>query len=183
MILDCPPATVSAWIRRRARQALGVFHQQLLGLSSLSGAAGWEALFTLDPSVFDVIVHLKPPGAENGQVLKKVERLRAAATREAVAGLTTKLRWHLSPVCLVFHDADSRVIALKWRPAAFFPQHQNVLMGAVPHTMLPQEEGQPPLCIPNILCLTSVVASLAEGLALDVTVVSTRAGTLQAPGL
>jgi len=182
MILDCPPATVSAWLRQRARQALGVFHQRLLGLTSLQGALGWEALFVLDPTVFDVIVCLKPPAIENGRAPKKIERLKAAAKREAIASFIARLRSHLSPVCLVFHGADSHMVALKWRPAAFFPQHQNVLMGAVPHTMLPQEGVQPPLCIPNILCLTAAVASLAEGLALDVTMVGARAGPLQSPG-
>mmetsp|Transcript_47387 Transcript_47387/g.74897 ORF Transcript_47387/g.74897 Transcript_47387/m.74897 type:complete len:97 (+) Transcript_47387:553-843(+) len=91
--------------------------------------------------------------------------------REAVAGLTDKLRKHLSSVCMVFDDVDSRIIGLKWRPDAFFPQQQNILMGSVPHTMLPRGVEKPPLCVPNILCLTSLISSLADGLVVDIKLV------------
>merc|ERR1712217_562842 len=97
----------------------------------------------------------------------KKARRKALAARDAIPELVAKLRAHLSSVCLVFHDVDSRLIAVKWRPGAFFPQPQNVLMGAVPHTMLAQKDGsagQPVLCVPNVLFLTSTIASLAEGL-------------------
>merc|ERR1711957_83574 len=102
---------------------------------------------------------------------KKGDIAKAAATPQAVASLVAKLRAHLSPVALVFHDMDDRVLAVKWRPTAFFPQHQNVLMGAVPHTMIRQEDGGIPVCVPNILYLTSTIASLAEGLLVDVSLV------------
>merc|ERR1711920_883956 len=93
---------------------------------------------------------------------------------EAVVEFVSKLRAHLSAVCLVFYDIDSRLIAPKWRPGAFFPQPQNVLMGAVPHTILAQKgdnAGQSVLCVPNVLVLTSTIASLTEGIASEVSVV------------
>jgi len=173
MLLQCPPATVSVWLRRRAHQALAAFNRRLLGIGSTPSAPiGWDALFALDTSVFDVLVRLQPPNAEDAR--KKGDRLKAVASRQAVASLVSKLRSHLSPVCLIFHDTDDRMIAIKWRPTAFFPQHQNVLMGAVPHTMIRQAEGQVPICVPNVLYLTSAIASLAEGLMLDLTIVGAR---------
>merc|ERR1712217_963742 len=104
----------------------------------------------------------------------KKARRKALAARDAIPELVAKLRAHLSSVCLVFHDVDSQLIALKWRPGAFFPQPQNVLMGAVPHTILAQNSdkaGQSVLCVPNVLVLTSTIASLTEGIASEVSVV------------
>lgn len=162
MLLNCPPPTVGAWLRRRAQQALGVCHQRLLGL-----ARGWEALFALETSVFDVLLRLRGrAGAEGSRA--------AALGEEALESLVGRLRARLSPVCLVFYSTDSNVLALKWRPGAFFPQPQNVLMGAVPHSVVPQAAGQPPLCVPDVLCLVSAVVALAEGLVTEVSVLGAR---------
>lgn len=176
-LLEVPPTTVSAWLHQRARLALDVCHRRLLGAGA-GGVADWQQLFALDASVFDLLVRLTSPsevGAGEKKLGPKAARRRAVVSQEAAALLVGKLRAHLSPVCIVFHDIGSRLIAIKWRPSAFMPQHQNVLMGSVPHTMIArQQKGRPPLCVPNVLCLTSLVASLSEGLALDVTVVSVR---------
>jgi len=171
LLLVAPPATVGAWLRRRAHHALDVCGQRLLGRGGPAGG-DWQQLFSLDASIFDVMLHLGGPSA--GQQARKVggakaRRRRILASREAVASLVAKLRAHLSPVCLVFHDIERHTVALKWRPGAFLPQPNAALMGGVPHTMLAQGTAadQPPLCVPNVLCLTSIVASLAEGLGGD----------------
>mmetsp|Transcript_49331 Transcript_49331/g.107412 ORF Transcript_49331/g.107412 Transcript_49331/m.107412 type:complete len:1079 (+) Transcript_49331:58-3294(+) len=158
-LLETPPATVSAWLIRRARQALAVFRKQLLG-----SAGPWSELFALDTSIFDLTLRLKR-GSREGREAKRSGRgapqTLVGATREAALTLVDKLRMHLSPVCLVFHDIDNGLVALKWRPGAFLPQ-QHALMGAVPHTLL--QAQRIPLHVPNILCLTSMIASLAEGM-------------------
>lgn len=167
MLLKTPPATASAWIRRRARQALNIYHQKLL---TCGGSGNWQELFALDVSIFDVVVRLTPTGI-SGSENKKAEKRRAAA-REAGAAFVKKLRENLSPVCLVFSDDCNRIVALKWQPTAFLPQPQHVLMGAVPHTMVARPAVGQPLCVPNIMYLTSTIAALAEGLAVEVKIAS-----------
>lgn len=173
MLLTTPPATVSAWLQKRARQALAVCGKKLIGAGDGSQRkSGWQQLFVLDTSIFDVILRLQPPGEGDAATKKKggavTARRRALAVREAAEGLVEKIRQHLSSVCIVFHDVESHIVGLKWRPEAFFPQHQNVLMGSVPHAMLSQGKDAQPLCIPNVLCLTSIISSLADGLAVDI---------------
>lgn len=41
-------------------------------------------------------------------------------------------------------------------------------MGSAPHTVI--ERDAAPLCVPNVLCVLSQVAALAEGLALSLEV-------------
>merc|ERR1711862_279888 len=119
---------------------------------------GWQPLFALDTSVFDLVLRLLPRGyADGGGKMTKLARRRAQAARPALLSLVGKIRANLSSVCLVFYDAEGQAVAVKWRPGAFFPQHQNVLMGAVPHTMVSQKD-KPILCVPNVLYLTSVIA-------------------------
>lgn len=177
MLLSTPPATVSAWLQKRARQALAVCGKRLLGIGDSTQKSGWQQLFVLDTSIFDVILRLQPPGEAKGDAPAKKKgaasnaRRLALAVREAASGFVEKLRLHLSSVCIVFDDMDNHIVGLKWRPEAFFPQHQNVLMGSVPHTMLRQDRGAQPICIPNVLALTSIISSLADGLAVDVKLV------------
>jgi len=173
LLLTRPPATVSMWLRRRAHQALSAYNKRLLGTAS-PAASSWQSLFELDTSIFDVLVRLVPQGSADASTGAKKAQRRSAASHEAVLGVVSKLRAHLSPACLVFHGAEHGIIAVKWRPSAFFPQHQNALTGAVPQTMVPQRSGQPLLCVPNVLCLTSTIASLAEGLAVDLVAVGAR---------
>jgi len=172
MLLKTPPATVSLWLQRRARHCLDVYNKRLLGLQAESA---WRNLFSLDTSIFDIIIKLLPPGDADASAKKKgghgLAQRRSMAVGEASASFLEKLRLHLSPVCLVFHDITNGIVALKWRPGAFLPQHHSVLMGSVPHTMLSRGKDQTPLAVPNVLCLTSFVSSLAEGLAVDVAVV------------
>ena len=42
-------------------------------------------------------------------------------------------------------------------------------MGAAPHTVI-ERDSLAPLCVPNVLCVLSQVAALAEGLALSLEV-------------
>lgn len=182
MLLASPPATVSAWMQKRARQALVTFSKKLLGLGNLTEKkGGWEKLFTVDTSIFDVIIQLHAPMADG--IISKLQKPRAGIARKRAQKLRSilrtgapsfveRLRLQLSSVCMVFHDAETHIVALKWRPDAFYPQHQNVLMGSVPHMMLRQGEEEPPLCIPNALCLTPFISSLAKGLAVAVRVVN-----------
>ena len=53
-----------------------------------------------------------------------------------------------------------------WIPDLFRPCQ--VLMGSAPHTVI--ERDAAPLCVPNVLCVLSQVAALAEGLALSLEV-------------
>merc|ERR1711988_400054 len=117
-------------------------------------------------SVFDIVIRLRQPEAAalgGGQVDPKIQR-REAATRNAMDDLVSRLGVALASVCLVFHNTEGRTVALKWRPSAFLPQPQGVIMGEVPHTMLALGAGKAPLCVPNVLCLVSAVTSLADGL-------------------
>lgn len=168
ILLSCPPATVSMWLRRRARHALSVCQQRLLGL----GASGWDALFALNTSVFDVLIRLRAPMSIEQMSAKDTRR--ASASREAVESLVDKIRTNLSPVCLVFYDVNTRTVALKWRPSAFFPQPQNVLMCGVPHTMIAEPPEKRLVCVPNVLCLLTAIESLAEHLGAEVTLVGAR---------
>lgn len=173
MLLKTPPATVSTWLQRRAHHALDAYNKRMLGLQVESA---WRNLFSLDTSIFDVLIRLTPPGDADAPTGKKkaghgLAQRRSVAINEASASLLEKLRLHLSPVCLVFHDLANCIVALKWRPGAFLPQHHSVLMGSVPHTMLPRGKDETPLAVPNVLCLTSFISSLAEGLAVDVSLV------------
>ncbi|CAE8672752.1 unnamed protein product, partial [Polarella glacialis] len=115
------------------------------------------------------------PKGKRGKAEAAAKRRLSAqlVSRQAAETLVGSLREQLSPVCLVLHDAQNQLLALKWRPGAFLPQHTNILMGSIPHTMIPQEGGQP-LCVPNILCLTSAIASLVHGMALEVNLVVSR---------
>ncbi|CAE7799609.1 Nol6 [Symbiodinium sp. KB8] len=163
LLLATPPSTVAGWLRRRAQEALRSFHARLLGLEG-----SWRQVFELDTSAFDVVLQLLPPlevgGApavtQNGDEGKR-ETLQIVSA-EAADALVQGLREKLSPVCLVFHDAQQQVVALKWRPSAFLPQPQNALMGSVPHTVIPQGPGEPPLCVPNVLCILATVSAMAE---------------------
>eukprot|EP00927_Polykrikos_kofoidii_P003457 TRINITY_DN11375_c0_g1_i2.p1 TRINITY_DN11375_c0_g1~~TRINITY_DN11375_c0_g1_i2.p1 ORF type:complete len:1217 (-),score=250.11 TRINITY_DN11375_c0_g1_i2:118-3666(-) len=192
LLLKTPPATVCAWLQRRAGQALNSYNRRLLGTSRGPVSSGWQELFALDETVFDVVVRLAAPGASGseaaggGPAAKKaaMAKRRAAATGEAVLAFIAKLRANFSSVCLVFHDAGNHVVALKWRPSAFMPQPQNVLMGSVPHSIIARpaladgERATVPLAVPNVLCLTSMVAALAEGLALSITIPGDGGGSL-----
>eukprot|EP00747_Dinoflagellata_sp_TGD_P111513 gnl/TRDRNA2_/TRDRNA2_171239_c0_seq3.p1 gnl/TRDRNA2_/TRDRNA2_171239_c0~~gnl/TRDRNA2_/TRDRNA2_171239_c0_seq3.p1 ORF type:complete len:530 (-),score=100.17 gnl/TRDRNA2_/TRDRNA2_171239_c0_seq3:84-1673(-) len=175
LLLPLPPATVGSWLQGRARRALDAYRRRLLAPAQGSGA-GWQELFAIDFSLFDVVVRLRAADdLEQGGPAEKAKKKgglkaaqeRARAMRDALLALVAKLRAHISPVCLVFYSTDSKLVALKWRPSAFLPQQNTALMGAVPHTMLAQGKDQPPLCIPNVLCLTSLVAALAEGLSVE----------------
>ncbi|CAK9011666.1 unnamed protein product [Durusdinium trenchii] len=90
----------------------------------------------------------------------------AEVTESAAQQLIQGLQQKLASVALVLYDRQRRLLALKWRPSAFFPQPQTVLMGSVPHTVIEQGDDAP-LCVPNVLCILSHVSALAEGLALD----------------
>jgi U3 small nucleolar RNA-associated protein 22 len=176
MLLATPPATVSAWLQKRARQAIVLYGKKLIGVGGSDGNKNdWQDLFALDTSIFDLLIRLTPPGEKDAAKARKGvasnARRRAMAMREAEASLVEKIRLHLSSVCIIFHNGENHMVGLKWRPDAFLPQHQNVLMGSVPHTMLQQGKDGQPLCIPNVLCLTSVISSLADGMAVDVRVV------------
>ncbi|CAE7809403.1 Nol6, partial [Symbiodinium microadriaticum] len=171
LLLATPPSTVAGWLRRRAQEALRSFHARLLGLEG-----SWRQVFELDTSAFDVVLQLLPPlevgGApavtQNGDEGKR-ETLQIVSA-EAADALVQGLREKLSPVCLVFHDAQQQVVALKWRPSAFLPQPQNALMGSVPHTVIPQGPGEPPLCVPNVLCILATVSAMAEGMTMGMEV-------------
>jgi len=179
MILLTPPATVCAWLQRRAKQALSICHGRVLGLDP-GGPDAWRKLFVLDTTVFDIIVNLMPQDAASSSEARgrpkatKKNQQRAAVTAEATVAFVSKVKQHLSAICLVFYDLDSQMVALKWRPNAFLPQPQNNLMGAVPHTLVSQTKGQSLVCVPNIVCLTSTLASLAQGLAVNISVMGTR---------
>jgi len=177
-LLRCPPMTVGLWLQRRARHCLSLTHQRLLGIglapNALGPLTGWESLFTLDSSIFDLILRLDLPKASEG--VTKADLAKASAAHNALEDFVQKLTTQLSPICLVFRDLDARAVALKWRPAAFLPQHQHVLMGAVPHTMLRGQDGGVPICVPNVLALTSLVASLGEGLVSEIRVVGSLSG-------
>jgi len=192
MLLATPPATVSAWLRRRARHALAACGRHLLGSSSDAGKDDWRAVFQLDTSAFDLMLRLLPlPEDQDAEVSAGIEdeaslkgkkakgaaakRLASLVSQEAARDLVQGLRDRLSPVCLVLHDAQNQLVAIKWRPSAFLPQNQNVLMGSTPHTVIAQAAGEQPLCVPNILGLTSDIAALAQGLALDANILVSAA--------
>jgi len=171
LLLATPPSTVAGWLRRRAQEALRSFHARLLGLEG-----SWRQVFELDTTAFDVVLQLLPPlevgsapaVTQNGDEGKR--EILQMVSAEAADALVQGLREKLSPVCLVFHDAQQQVVALKWRPSAFLPQPQNVLMGSVPHTVIPQGPGEPPLCVPNVLCILATVSAMAEGMTLGMEV-------------
>jgi len=155
-LLPTPLGVAAMWLQQRAVFALDVCHRHLLGLSS-----GWKDLFAVDMSFFDIVIKC---GRRDG--------VKEEAALEATSQIVVrKLRTHLNPVCLVFCNAQNHTIALKWRPHAFLPQPTSVLVGAVPHLLLSGDEA-PQMCVPDILYLTSAVASLTEGLATEVTIVS-----------
>jgi len=174
ILLPSPPATVCAWLCRRAQQALGVYSRRLLNGPGVGvpAEAAWQGVFALDTSAFDILVSLPSHSASATKGLKSAQR-HAAASSEAFRQAVSKLRAHLSPVSLVFHGSENK-IALKWRPSAYLPQPQSVLMGTIPHTMVPPSDAHPLLCVPNVLCLTSAIFSLLEGLAIDVRIVGGR---------
>lgn len=43
-------------------------------------------------------------------------------------------------------------------------------MGSVPHTVIPQGPGEPPLCVPNVLCILATVSAMAEGMTMGMEV-------------
>lgn len=179
LLLPRPAGTASSWLRRRARIALAVLHGQVAVDRSRIDIGRWDALFAVDHSSFDFVIQLQMPstGPEKAAKGGNLASSKALVSRQAVETLVTKIRSNLGCVCIVFYDTDSRTVALKWRPTAFLPQYQNFLMGAVPHTMI-QRDDRPPVCVPNVLCLFSIVLSLADGLALRASVVGTRGGSL-----
>mmetsp|Transcript_41642 Transcript_41642/g.75572 ORF Transcript_41642/g.75572 Transcript_41642/m.75572 type:complete len:1143 (-) Transcript_41642:16-3444(-) len=177
LLLDVPPATVGVWLRGQAREVLAAYRQCITGASDIEGAAGrrrldWSALYTVNTDIFDIVLQLTPSATKGTQVKKggQLAQQRKAASQAAARGLVENIKSHLSPVCLVFHDIDGNFIALKWRPGAFLPQPSSILMGAVPHAALPAKGDRPTLCVPDILCLASIVSSLSAGLVADMRV-------------
>lgn len=180
MLLRSPTATLVTWLRRRAQQAMEVFRKRLLGGST---ASDWRMVFQLDTSAFDLCLRLLPlpddphevpvegSAASSNKKKKGADKLAAAqlVSREAAQKLVQSLRKQLSPVCLVLHDEQNQLLGIKWRPSAFMPQAPNVLMGSTPYTVVAHNGGdsKAPLIVPNVLCLISNVAALAQGLALE----------------
>eukprot|EP00929_Paragymnodinium_shiwhaense_P112638 TRINITY_DN80904_c0_g1_i1.p1 TRINITY_DN80904_c0_g1~~TRINITY_DN80904_c0_g1_i1.p1 ORF type:complete len:1162 (+),score=270.84 TRINITY_DN80904_c0_g1_i1:70-3486(+) len=173
LLLPRLPATASVFLRRRAKHALATYHRRVLTEDKLGSL--WQELFALDSSVFDVVIRLAAAGEKEATAATSAKaKLKFTAMPEAAARFVAKLKEQLSPVCLVFHDAVNHMVALKWRPGAFLPQQQHVLMGSVPHTMIAQPSKGQPICVPNVLLLTSTVAALAEGLSVEVSVSTGR---------
>eukprot|EP00931_Biecheleriopsis_adriatica_P123157 TRINITY_DN9820_c0_g1_i2.p1 TRINITY_DN9820_c0_g1~~TRINITY_DN9820_c0_g1_i2.p1 ORF type:complete len:1131 (+),score=264.70 TRINITY_DN9820_c0_g1_i2:38-3394(+) len=177
MLLASPPATVAAWLRQRARHALAACGRRLSGKEE-----DWRAVFHLDTSAFDLMLRLLPLPEDQDADLAAAKANSAAkrlavqlVSQEAAEELVRGLRSQLSPVCLVLHDAQNQRVAIKWRPSAFLPQPQNVLMGAMPHTVIAQGPGEAPLCVPNVLCIASDIASLAQDLALEANILVSQA--------
>eukprot|EP00913_Durusdinium_trenchii_P002835 g2623.t1 len=137
ILLTSPGATLCAWLRQRASSAL------LACRARIFGALGDDST--------------EPRGGPF---------VAAEVTESAAQQLIQGLQQKLASVALVLYDRQRRLLALKWRPSAFFPQPQTVLMGSVPHTVIEQGDDAP-LCVPNVLCILSHVSALAEGLALD----------------
>eukprot|EP00811_Abedinium_folium_P033480 NODE_643_length_2869_cov_7.887309.p1 GENE.NODE_643_length_2869_cov_7.887309~~NODE_643_length_2869_cov_7.887309.p1 ORF type:complete len:641 (+),score=229.75 NODE_643_length_2869_cov_7.887309:832-2754(+) len=174
LLLAAPPVTASRWLQSQARNALKFWQDRTLAPALPIAAsdrgvatAGWAGLFSVDASIFDVLLQLAPRDAARGKT-KKAQR-HAAVEEKAAASFVRQLRQHLAPVCLVFYDEGSRRCALKWRPAAFLPQPHSTLTRSLPQTVLPLAGEAPAgehtaLCVPNVLCLTSLIASLGEGL-------------------
>eukprot|EP00435_Cladocopium_sp_Y103_P033435 s111_g8.t1 len=159
MLLVSPGATLCAWLRQRALVALQLCRKRMLGLET-----NWRGVFQLDTTAVDVILQLLPQQEQSKDQVKgpKAAEVSQEAAEELVRGLQQKL----SSLCLVLYDRQRRLLALKWRPNAFLPQPQTVLMGSAPHTVITRGD-EAPLCVPNVLCILSQVSALAEGLALD----------------
>lgn len=158
MLLISPGATLCAWLRQRALVALQLCRKRMLGLET-----NWRGVFQLDTAAVDVVLQLLPQ--DQGKDEAKGQKA-AEVSQEAAEELVQGLRQKLSSLCLVLYDRQRRLLALKWRPTAFLPQPQTVLMGSAPHTVITRGD-QAPLCVPNVLCILSQVSALAEGLALD----------------
>ncbi|CAK0821815.1 unnamed protein product [Prorocentrum cordatum] len=107
MLLPTPPATVCAWLQQRARHALGFFGRKLIG-EAPAGSKGWQPMFALDTGVFDVVLRLRPRGRPEGGDSRRggLARRRARTEGQALRSLVEKVRANLSPVCLVFYDAE-----------------------------------------------------------------------------